>query len=126
MGTLALATVVEPSVAVVVTVVPILAVNVPLARDLSREDLGACSRRFGPLMAVALVATVVGMGVLDGLPATPLRVALGAMTLALVLRIQQAVPVSSFGDVVGRAAAEIPAEMVAVGVRLELGGLGIA
>jgi uncharacterized membrane protein YfcA len=114
-GTMVLATVVDPSVAVVVMIVPILAVNVSLAQELSREELGACSRRFGPLMAAALVGTVVGMVVLDSLPSAPLRVGLGAVTLAFVLSAQQAVPFPGFGDVVGREAAERPAAMVAVG-----------
>ncbi len=45
-GTMALATVVEPSVAVVLMVVPILATNVSLLGELDADAVRSCSRRF--------------------------------------------------------------------------------
>jgi uncharacterized membrane protein YfcA len=88
-GTMALATVIEPATAVVFMIIPILSVNLSLVRDLSREELRTCSRRFGPLIATALVGTVVGMAILGSLPAAPLRVGLGLVTLGFVASAQR-------------------------------------
>ena len=95
-GTMALATRVDPAVAVVFMIVPILAVNVSLVRDLSSDELQSCGRRFGPLIAAALVGTVVGMGVLDRAPAAPLRVGLGLLTLGFVATAQRRVPLPAW------------------------------
>jgi uncharacterized membrane protein YfcA len=95
-GTMALATRVDPAVAVVFMIVPILAVNASLVRDLSSDELQSCSRRFGPLIAAALVGTVVGMGVLDRAPAAPLRVGLGLLTLGFVATAQRRVPLPAW------------------------------
>ena len=59
-GTMAHATVTDPTTAVVFMIIPILAVALSLVRDLSREELRTCSRRFGPLVGAALVGTVAG------------------------------------------------------------------
>lgn len=114
-GTMALATQVDPAVAVVFMIVPILSVNVSLVRDLSPDGLRSCGRRFGPLIGAALLGTVVGMAILGRVPEAPLRIALGLVTLAFVVSVQEARPVPSLADVVGRDAAETPAAMVAVG-----------
>lgn len=91
-GTMALATLVDPATAVVFMIIPIFAVNISLVRDLSRDELRTCSRQFSPLIAAALVGTVVGMAVLSRLPAGPLRVGLGVLTLGFVATAQQRVP----------------------------------
>ena len=91
-GTMALATVIDPATAVVFMIIPILAVNLSLVRELSRDELQNCSRRFSPLIAAALVGTVVGMAVLDSIPTAPLRVGLGALTLGFVVTAQQRIP----------------------------------
>jgi len=91
-GTMALATMIDPATAVVFMIIPILAVNVSLVRDLSRRELRSCSRRFWPLVGSALVGTVVGMGILDSLPEAPLRVGLGLLTLGFVVTTQRRVP----------------------------------
>src|SRR6056297_3088947 len=91
-GTMALATVIDPAMAVVFMIIPILAVNLSLVRDLSREELRTCSRRFGPLIGAALVGTVVGMAVLSSIPTGPLRVGLGVLTLGFVATAQQRIP----------------------------------
>ncbi|MFB6177292.1 MAG: sulfite exporter TauE/SafE family protein, partial [Halobaculum sp.] len=88
----ALATVIDPATAVVFMIIPILSVNVSLVRDLSRTELRTCSRRFGPLIAAALVGTVVGMVVLSRLPTAPLRIGLGLLTLGFVATAQERVP----------------------------------
>ncbi|MUW13568.1 TSUP family transporter [Halorubrum sp. CBA1125] len=91
-GTMALATVIDPATAVVFMIIPILAVNLSLVRELSREELRTCSRRFGPLIGAALVGTVVGMAVLKSVPSAPLRVGLGVLTLGFVASAQQRIP----------------------------------
>jgi uncharacterized membrane protein YfcA len=114
-GTMALATLVEPATAVVFMIVPILAVNVSLVRDLTREELRTCSRRFAPLIGAALVGTVVGMAVLDSLPEAPLRVGLGVLTLAFVATSQRVVPLPDLGSVGGGEVGRSSAGMVGVG-----------
>jgi uncharacterized membrane protein YfcA len=91
-GTMALATVIEPATAVVFMIVPILAVNLSLVRDLSRDELRTCSRRFGPLIGAALVGTVIGMAALGSIPTAPLRVGLGVVTLGFVATAQRRIP----------------------------------
>lgn len=90
-GTMALASLVAPAVAVVFMILPILAANLALVRELSVADLRSCGTRFGPLVGAALAGTVAGMAVLDSLPAGPLRVGLGLLTLGFVLTAQERV-----------------------------------
>lgn len=92
-GTMALATVLDPATAVVFMIVPILAVNLSLVSELSVSDLQSCGRRFAPLIASALVGTIVGMAVLDVLPEAPLRVGLGVISLLFVAAVQQTVQI---------------------------------
>jgi uncharacterized membrane protein YfcA len=91
-GTMALATMLDPATAVVFMIIPILAVNLSLLRDLSGEELRTCSRQFGPLIGAALIGTVVGMAALGSLPTRPLRVGLGVLTLGFVATAQRRVP----------------------------------
>jgi uncharacterized membrane protein YfcA len=102
-GTMALATLIDPATAVVFMILPILAVNVSLVRELSPAELRSCSRRFGPLIGAALVGTVVGMAVLGSLPNAPLRVGLGALTLGFVATAQRRMPLPAWSS--GRRAA---------------------
>ncbi len=97
-GTMALATVIDPATAVVFMIIPILAVNLSLVRDLSREELRTCSRRFGPLIGAALVGTVVGMAVLGSIPTAPLRVGLGVLTLGFVATAQRRIPLPEWSS----------------------------
>jgi uncharacterized membrane protein YfcA len=97
-GTMALATVIEPATAVVFMIIPILSVNLSLVRDLSRKELRTCSRRFGPLIAAALVGTVVGMAILSSLPTAPLRVGLGLVTLGFVASAQRLIPLPAWSS----------------------------
>ncbi|TQQ79932.1 sulfite exporter TauE/SafE family protein [Halonotius terrestris] len=96
-GTMALATVIEPSTAVVLMIIPILSANVTLVSELSVAELQSCGRRFWPLVLAALVGTILGMVIIDSLPGAPVRVGLGLITLAFVLSRQSVVPVPSFG-----------------------------
>ncbi|MBB6646998.1 TSUP family transporter [Halobellus ruber] len=104
-GTMALATLLDPATAVVFMIVPIFSVNLSLVSDLSVRELRTCSARFWPLIAAALVGTVVGMAALQRVPAAPLRVGLGVLTLGFVATAQRAAPlpawVSFGGDAFG-------------------------
>ncbi|WP_253738677.1 sulfite exporter TauE/SafE family protein [Halohasta salina] len=96
-GTMALATVVDPAMAVVLMIIPMVAANAMLVGELSADELRTCGRRFGPLVASALVGTVVGMIVLDALPDRPLRIGLGLITLGFVASQQRAVLLPHIG-----------------------------
>lgn len=92
-GTMALASRIDPSTAVVFMIIPILSVNLSLARDLSATDLRSCGRRFLPVFVTAALGTVLGMVVLEEVPAGPLRVGLGVVTLAFVATSQTLVTI---------------------------------
>jgi len=92
-GTMALATVIDPATAVVFMIVPILAVNLSLLGELSTDELRSCAGRFGPLLLAALVGTLAGLVVLDRLPANPLKAGLGLLSLAFVVSAQERIPV---------------------------------
>jgi len=114
-GTMALATVWPPATAVVFMILPIVAVNLSLAGELDAGQLRTCGRRFGPLVAAALVGTLVGLLVVDRLPAAPLRVGLGLLSLGFVAVTQEAVPVPGLDAVADRCSTETPAAQVGVG-----------
>jgi uncharacterized membrane protein YfcA len=114
-GTMALATIIDPATAVVFMILPILAVNVSLVRDLSQRELRTCSQRFGPLIAAALVGTVVGMAVLDRLPEAPLRVGLGLLTLGFVATAQKRVPLPGWVSVGNSDLGKTPFAMIGIG-----------
>lgn len=114
-GTMALATQTDPATAVVFMIVPILSVNVSLVSDLSPSELRTCSRRFAPLILAALVGTIVGMAVLNRLPEEPLRIGLGLLSLAFVVTVQKAVPISGLSRVKEGCFVERPLAMVGVG-----------
>jgi uncharacterized membrane protein YfcA len=84
----ALASILDPSVAVVVLILPLFATNVSLARELDRDSLRDCAARFWPYVAAAAVGTVIGMAALDRIPAGQLKTALGALTLAYAMLTQ--------------------------------------
>jgi len=113
-GTMMLATVLSPALAVVIMIIPILAANLTLLSELSTAELKRCGRRFGPLVGSALVGTVVGMVVLDVLPEAPLRVGLGLITLGFVGSQQQAIELPELtAERSGQL--ETPAAMVGIG-----------
>jgi hypothetical protein len=98
-GTMALATVIEPATAVVLMIIPILSANATLVSELSARELTRCGRRFWPLMLAALAGTIIGMAVIDRLPGAPVRVGLGLITLAFVGSRQSTLPLPSLdGD----------------------------
>lgn len=114
-GTMALATLLEPATAVVFMIAPILAANITLVRELSRRDLHECGRRFAPLILAALVGTIIGMAVLTRIPTAPLRVALGIVSLAFVLTVQPIVPIPGLNRAKAGCFVETPPAMLGVG-----------
>jgi hypothetical protein len=112
---MALASVVDPATAVVFMILPVMAVNLSLARDLSADQLRTCGRRFGPLVAAALVGAVAGMAVLQRLPQAPLKLGLGLVTLAFVATAQRAVTVPSLAATRDRCFVETRPAMMGVG-----------
>jgi uncharacterized membrane protein YfcA len=114
-GTMALATLVAPAVAVVFMILPIFAANLTLVRELSVADVRSCGTRFAPLIGSALVGTVAGMAVLDSLPAAPLRIGLGVLTLAFVLTAQNAVTLPGLGRAKAGCFVESTPAMVGLG-----------
>jgi uncharacterized membrane protein YfcA len=114
-GTMALATVVDPTTAVVFMIAPILAVNLSLLRDLSAGDLQTCGRRFAPLVGAALVGTVLGLVVLDRLPERPVTVGLGLLALGFVATAQDAVAIPGLARAREECFVESTPAMVGVG-----------
>ncbi|ELZ82532.1 hypothetical protein C453_15643 [Haloferax elongans ATCC BAA-1513] len=92
-GTALLAATIGPQLAVVVMILPILAGNVSLVRELDRSSLQSCVRRFWPYVAAAAVGTVVGMVLLSAIPTGPLTLALGVFVLVYVAFSQPWVPI---------------------------------
>lgn len=114
-GTMALSTVLEPATAVVFMIAPILAVNLSLVRELSASEVRTCGRRFGPLLLAATAGTLVGMWALEWLPASPLRVGLGLVTLAFVATNQRVVAMPGVAGVKDRCFVESTRWMTVVG-----------
>jgi uncharacterized membrane protein YfcA len=112
-GTAALAGPLGPRTAVAFMILPIA--NLSLVRELDREALDACTRRFAPFVASALVGTIVGMAVLDAVPERPLAGALGVLTLGFVAVRQDAVDVPLLESAEERCFVETGPAMVGVG-----------
>lgn len=114
-GTMALATAIDPATAVVFMILPILVVNLSLVRDLSVGELRTCGRRFAPLMLAALVGTVTGLVVLDRVPQGPLKIGLGLLSLAFVTSTQDTVPVPGLDRAKDGCFVETTPAMVGIG-----------
>lgn len=96
-GTMGLATLLGPTDAVVVMILPVLTTNLSLVHELGREELGRCLRRFWPYLSAAIVGTSLGMALLGRVPADPLASALGLLTLGYVLSAQSVARVPGLG-----------------------------
>jgi uncharacterized membrane protein YfcA len=115
-GTMALASAFDrPATAVVFMILPIFAVNLSLVRDLSTAELRSCGARFAPLMVTALAGTLVGLVVVDRVPAGPLKAGLGAVTLAFVATAQRRVSIPGIDALKGRCFVETTPAMLGIG-----------
>jgi Sulfite exporter TauE/SafE. len=114
-GTMVLADVLGPSAAVAFMILPILAANVSLVRELDRDAVVVCGRRFGPFVAAAFLGTLAGMALLGVLPDEPMTVLLGVLTLGFVAVSQNAVEVPLLGRAKEGCFVESNAGMVGIG-----------
>jgi uncharacterized membrane protein YfcA len=115
-GTTVLATVIDPSAAVVLMILPILGANVSLVRELDAESLRSCARRFWPFVAAAVVGTLAGMAVLNRLPSQPITLALGVLTLGYVGLSQERVQVPGVATLERACFTDHPAAKVGLGL----------
>lgn len=92
-STAVLATLLDPATAVVVMIIPMLAANVSMVRELDAAGLQSCVARFWPYVTAAVVGTIVGMVLLRQIPTVWLTLALGVLTLLYVTFSQDAVRV---------------------------------
>jgi uncharacterized membrane protein YfcA len=83
-ATATLASLFEPETAVVLVILPIVAANLSLVRELDRAGLRSCVSRFWPFVGAAAIGTVFGMAALSRVPTAPLTLALGVLTLGYV------------------------------------------
>jgi uncharacterized membrane protein YfcA len=98
-STAALATALDPTTAVVLLIVPTLAANLSLVRELDRAALSSCLRRFGPYLGGAVVGTLAGMALLGRVPKPILALGLGLFTAAYVVAKQPYVTVPGLAAV---------------------------
>lgn len=94
-GTGLLAAIIDSRTAVTVMILPVLAANISLVRELDRDGLSSCAHRFWPYVTAAAVGTVAGMLFLRELPKRPLALGLGGFVLLYVAMSQRVVPLPS-------------------------------
>jgi hypothetical protein len=87
-ATALLASLLDPTTAVVLLIVPTLAANLSLLRELDRSTLVSCVRRFGSYVGGAVVGTLAGMALLGRVPQPVLALGLGLFTAAYVVARQ--------------------------------------
>lgn len=79
-GTTTLAVLLDPAIAVVVMILPMLATNIQLVGELDQGSLTSCARRFWPYIVSAAGGTLLGMALLDHVPTAVLALGLGLLT----------------------------------------------
>lgn len=84
-STATLAIVLPPAEAVTIMIIPLLAANVSLARELDCERLRTCVSRFWPYVLAAIFGTAGGMALLNAIPPAVFSLALGVFTLVYVV-----------------------------------------
>jgi uncharacterized membrane protein YfcA len=114
-GTAALAGFVGPRTAVAVMILPMMAANLSLVRELEREGLVECAERFGVFVGAALVGTLTGMAVISAVPVRQLSGIIGVITLGFVVLSQDAVEIPLSGETKDRCFVESRSGMVGVG-----------
>jgi uncharacterized membrane protein YfcA len=86
-----LTVVVDPQVAVVLMIVPPIAANLDLVRELGRDDVKRCGQRFSLFIVGAIGGTLLGMALLTRLPTAALTFVIGLIVLTYVLFRQEAI-----------------------------------
>lgn len=115
-STAVLATLLAPTTAVVIMIVPMLAGNLSLVRELDRSGLRSCTVRFWPFVGSAAVGTLVGMALLGRIPPRGVATFLGAFTLSYVALKQDRVTVPGETWVRERCFTTRPAAKVGLGL----------
>lgn len=115
LGTMTLAVVIDPATAVAFMIVPVMAMDLALVRELPIAQLRSCGRRFSPLILTAVVGTFVGMAALDRLSESLIRVALGLLSLVFVAGIQEHASLPSISTGGRGCLVETPLAMAGVG-----------
>ena len=83
-GTALLALVIDPATAVIVMILPALAANLSLVRELEPAEVRSCLRRFWPYVVAAGAGTLLGTAALESIPRQALAGGLGLLTLGYV------------------------------------------
>lgn len=84
-GTVLLTTVLKPSTAVVIMILPMLIANVSLVFEFSWADFKACLSRFWLYLGAAVGGSVLGMALLQFVPQSLFAFLLGGVTLGYVV-----------------------------------------
>lgn len=92
-GTASLAIVIDPSAAVVVMILPLLAANLSLVREI-QGGLRSCAKRFWPYIGTALAGAVIGTVALRDLPTGWIAMLLGVLVLGYVTVKQEWIDVA--------------------------------
>jgi uncharacterized membrane protein YfcA len=114
-GTVGSAAVIGPQQAVVLMIIPVFISNIPLLRELNREQLLSCGRQFMSFIVAAAVGTVIGMVILQWVPTALLTLALGVFTLGYVAFTQDTVPVPGKGHVTSNYFEQHPNAQLGIG-----------
>ena len=114
-GTVGTTAVIGPQQAVVLMIIPVFISNIPLVRELNREQLLTCGHRFMWFIVAAAVGTVVGMVILQWIPTAILTVGLGAFTLGYVAFTQDTVPIPGKGHVTSNYFEQHPNAQLGIG-----------
>ena len=83
-GTAVLTTFLDPSEAVAVMIIPLLASSLSLVGELDTSELRPCVSRFWLYLLAAVFGTVLGMIALGAISVAPLKLSIGVVTLAYV------------------------------------------
>jgi uncharacterized membrane protein YfcA len=114
-GTVGSAAILGPQQAVVLMIIPVFISNVPLLRELNREQLLTCGRRFTSFIVAAAVGTVIGMAILQWVPTAILTFGLGMFTLGYVAFTQDTVPIPGKGHVTSNYFEQHPNAQLGIG-----------
>lgn len=74
-----------PPAAVTLLILPVLATNLSLLREMEKDEISRCAKRFWPYMISAIAGTAVGMALLDSVPSSTVKTGLGVLTLGYVV-----------------------------------------
>lgn len=115
-STATLAIVLPPAEAVTIMIIPLLAANVSLTRELDRERLQTCVSRFWPYVLAAILGTIVGMALLNVVPPALFSISLGLFTLVYVVTTRRSILPRELASTIDAAAMDTTWIQVLLGV----------